>query len=188
MASFAAFYGRASFASPHTRARLRARSTCNPAAQARAELRLRWLGHHATRFRTDPCFRALMGIAARIFAARRVTDEAIVEALTSPDCTNRQVGARVGLHEETIRRIRTGELYPDVRPDLPRLPANRRRRNTMSCWNCVHRRVFYEERKDGKYSTRASVCCGIGLPDPGLHGPRFAKDCAIYLHENDVAA
>lgn len=98
---------------------------------------------------------------------RRFDDETIRDILLS-DESNVRAGVRYGCTRELIRQIRTGRLYGDVLPDIPRRRSQSR---TMVCTKCKHWEIDL---------------CGFGFPDPLEEGPGFAADCSMY--EREVAA
>lgn len=128
-----------------------------------------------------------MGTATRLPGAKSITEELIVQMLTETHLNHTQMAEKFnnGVHRETIRRIRHGLMYAEVRPDIPRWERPRRSFAATTCWNCVHVMPYYEKKKDGTPSTRLTVACGIGLPDPLVHGAKFARECAIFTHKED---
>lgn len=58
-------------------------------------------------------------MASRTFAAVEL-EVMVSEVLTTFSGTSREVGDRLGISASTVRNIRAGARYREVRPDLPR--------------------------------------------------------------------
>lgn len=114
---------------------------------------------------------------------RALTEDQVVQILTS-DARNSAIAREFGLTAETIRRVRQGQHYAEIRPDIPRWEPKPQASQGCSCWNCIHHRTYMVQRNDGSSSTERAVRCGIGLPDPLHHGPRFAAMCASFIHQD----
>ena len=79
------------------------------------------------------------------------------------------VGEPLGLHRETVRRVRFGLQWPDVLPGLPRLdPATA----GANCYLCCH----WSQGKD-------QGTCTLGIPEAATDGQLYARGCGAYLPE-----
>jgi hypothetical protein len=115
-----------------------------------------------------------------------ISEAIVIQVLSEPEFNDREMAKRVGIARATVQRIRTGDVYASVRPDLPRRPKKQRSFFTISCWNCIHHTSFQKPRKNGSTTTQAAVACGLGLPDPLEVGAYFARQCAAYKHHEDT--
>jgi hypothetical protein len=123
-------------------------------------------------------------MTATAIKRKEVTEKTVVEILTCRELSNTQMGRLLDLHPSTINRIRIGRMHGNIRPDIARWqPALHT--SKASCWSCQHVETYYETRPDGSSSSRPIVKCGIGLPDPLVHGPKFARDCSIFLNKEE---
>jgi hypothetical protein len=125
---------------------------------------------------------------SKLPGAKTITEETIVSVLTHYELNHMQMAKLLndGTHRETIRRIRVGEVYAHVRPDIPRWERPKRAYTTKSCWGCQHHRWYFEPRPDGSASTKKRVKCGLGFPDPLVHGAKFARECSTFLDKDDT--
>lgn len=94
---------------------------------------------------------------------RTLTEEQIVEILTSCE-TSTKLGRDLGRDPSTIRNIRNGYSYKDVRPDIPRIKSSEIPSETRFCCDCIH-------RLNGK--------CTMGFPE-SQRNAKFAQVCSIY--------
>jgi hypothetical protein len=113
--------------------------------------------------------------------ARVITEEMIVFILTNNHLDHQSVADQTGIHPSTVAKIRYGRMHGTIRPDVPRWEGLEK---GVSCWNCIHVKALYTPREDGSIPAHATIGCRIGLPDPLVHGAKFAVDCAAYLHKS----
>lgn len=85
--------------------------------------------------------------------------ELIEAALTGAD-NDSALARRFKVARSTIYKIRTGQMYADVLPDLPRTDQL-----AVTCEQCQH---WQQER------------CDLGFPDPLEMGVRFGRLCNLY--------
>ena len=97
------------------------------------------------------------------YASCKLTEEQVLYVLTSP-LTNIQVADELGVTTSTIQKIRTGDTWTHVFPDVPR-PGRGVKRVGPSCRDCVH------------YLRDA---CSLGFPEFNEIGPRAARYCVPY--------
>lgn len=90
---------------------------------------------------------------------RKLTLEQIYRALTERQIPNKAMAVELGVSHQCIQQIRSGAIWPDAFPELPRFSSRR------SCLKCKH----WDAGE-----------CAIGFPDPLEEGPRFAIDCDFY--------
>lgn len=72
------------------------------------------------------------------------------------------MGRRYGRSAEAIRKIRAGESYADVLPEIPR--RKRHDPNGVTCHQCLH------------WTNR----CHLGFPEPEQEGVTCAQDCGSF--------
>ena len=94
---------------------------------------------------------------------RTLTEAQIVKILTSCE-TSTKLGRDLGRNPSTIRSVRNGASYKDVRPDIPRVKSADIGSETRFCGDCIH-------RLNGQ--------CTMGFPE-SKRNPRFAQVCSIY--------
>ena len=110
----------------------------------------------------------------------KVSKKDIKLILTSAE-GHTQLGKKLGLSRETVRKIRCGTLYRDVLPHI-----ERREYRLALCHNCH----FYDHKKK---------VCDLGFPEaendvnlPGYDfretGLNYAKRCATYLPAGEQAS
>ena len=85
-------------------------------------------------------------------------DSAVRDILTSYHVGHSEMGRRYDRSHQTICQIRTGEVYRDRLPELPRWVTGR------SCEQCQH------------WAGR----CDLGFPDPLEEGLAFAQQCNCF--------
>lgn len=79
------------------------------------------------------------------------------------------VAEALGLHRETVRKIRFGIQWPDVLPGLPRLdPAA----SGANCYRCCH----WSQSPGDDPGT-----CTLGIPEAVTDGQLYARGCGAYL-------
>lgn len=89
----------------------------------------------------------------------KLTLEQVYRALTERQTPNKAMAAELGVSHQCVQQIRSGAIWPDAFPELPRFSSRR------SCLKCKH----WDAGE-----------CAIGFPDPLEEGPRFAIDCDFY--------
>lgn len=117
-------------------------------------------------------------------ANRILSEDLAIEFLTDTTLTNAQMAEKHGVALETVRRVRVGETYSEIRPDIPRW-TKRQRASRLSCWDCVHGIAGVKKRSANDTRTIPCVTCSLGFPDPQRYGAQFANQCSVYLHKND---
>jgi transcriptional regulator NrdR family protein len=109
---------------------------------------------------------------ARVHARRdagALTEDEVRLILTSTRSV-RDIAAELRVSRGTVLGVRRGDLHPQVAPELPRLPAQPRRRSCTSC-------RFWEPD--------AVRPCKEGWPDPETDGPGYANECDDYSPKRD---
>lgn len=102
---------------------------------------------------------------------RALTDRQVRLILMSPTRSLRSLADQLLVSRESVRKVRLGEFYADVLPELPRQRPGRRAEvvpvsmEGPSCWRC---------------SSWVDGACREGFPDPLEEGPGFAADCDLY--------
>lgn len=96
-------------------------------------------------------------------APRRLDTEAVRAILTEPTVSNRMMAIRFGIGQEFVRRIRCGESYRDVLPEIPR-PGSPGR---AVCTRCIQ---WHSDRRR----------CLLGFPDPHEESVLFAAECCCF--------
>jgi hypothetical protein len=97
------------------------------------------------------------------YASCKLTEEQVLFVLTSA-LTNRQVADELDVSPSTVQKIRQGETWTHVLPDVPR-PGRGVKRIGPSCRDCVH------------YLHDA---CSLGFPEFKEIGSRAARYCVPY--------
>ena len=86
----------------------------------------------------------------------------------SPLETHAAIADALGLHRETVRKIRFGIQWPDVLPGLPRLdPAT----IGANCYLCCHWRQAQGDDPGA---------CSLGIPEAATDGQLYARGCGAY--------
>lgn len=99
------------------------------------------------------------------YNGRKLSEDAIRTILTRTDLTMRQVADLYGVAPETAQKIRRGDSYSDVLPELPRIKRTQQERTTgPRCNECVH-------DLDGR--------CTLGFPER-IRSNAAAVVCAAY--------
>jgi hypothetical protein len=93
-----------------------------------------------------------------------LSDEAILDILSSHHISHSEMGRRHGRSHQAIAQIRYGQTHADHLPELPRWTTGR------SCEQCQH-------------WGNAEQPCRLGFPDPLEEGLRFAGDCNSFLEQ-----
>jgi hypothetical protein len=108
--------------------------------------------------------------------SHRTTEER--EALTlaileSPiEMSHREIGLRVGLQRETVRKIRYGMINNDILPDVPRLEPGALKR---TCTECIHfTRHAVRQRVEGERVGK----CDMGFAES--ENLTYARGCAAF--------
>jgi hypothetical protein len=91
----------------------------------------------------------------------------------SVDEDNGDLAKRLGVSRETVRMIRSSQMYANCCPDLPRLEPGTMRR---SCTHCLH---FIRERIRSSETIKRVGRCGLGLPE-AMIATKFARGCGAY--------
>ncbi len=90
---------------------------------------------------------------------RKLALEQVYRALTETQTPNKKMAAELGVSHQCIQQIRSGAIWTDCFPEIPRKVGRR------SCEKCRH----WDQGE-----------CAIGFPDPLEEGPSFAGDCDLY--------
>lgn len=90
---------------------------------------------------------------------RKLTLQQVHQVLTDLKTPSVALAAELGVSRQLIQQIRSGAVWGQVFPELPRIG------NLRSCLRCRH------------WSTGE---CAIGFPDPLEEGLGFAADCDFY--------
>jgi hypothetical protein len=98
-----------------------------------------------------------------VYNACKLTPEQVLYVLAS-DRTNRQLGEELGVNDSSIQKIRCGESYTHVHPEVPRPKAGARRKGP-TCEQCVH---LCNDR------------CSLSFPEFKHRSYRAAAVCAAY--------
>lgn len=85
-----------------------------------------------------------------------------------PEVLAQDAAANLGIHRTTFSRIRSGEMWRDVLPELPRFLLER---TTRSCHDCVH---WAEPKR------RGANPCGLGFPEPKRRGHEWGRLCSVF--------
>lgn len=94
--------------------------------------------------------------------------------LLSTEVNDHAAAEELGVSYQTIQQIRTGKMYLNTFPDLPR----RRTGNCYLCENMMQR--LEHDPADGRSKPTPSYRCGFEFPDFIEVGPAAARDCALY--------
>ena len=96
----------------------------------------------------------------------KLTDEIILDILT--DKSPRHVlSVRHGCSASTVGKVRRGELYPHVHPEIPRFKS-KSKIGKKTCTKCNH------------YTGNRENPCSLGHPDPIEEGLNFAFYCPSF--------
>lgn len=118
------------------------------------ECRFRW-----TEFNGDPPKKSGPGFTSE----NPFTEEDIREILVSPE-TSAALARKYKKSETSIGKIRRGELFADILPEIPRRKS--RKSSRASCYKCLH---------------CVEKACKLGWPDLAEDGPLVAaKYCNDY--------
>ena len=90
-------------------------------------------------------------------------DAATIKAIRESPDGRRKLAKQYGCSETMIRDIVSGKSYKDLLPEGFRAPPGP---DDPSCERC------------GYWQADA---CGMGFPDPAEEGPGFARDCSIFV-------
>lgn len=85
-----------------------------------------------------------------------LSEDDVREILTS-NRSHTEQAKRLGVHRNSVRKVRNGEMCRGMATDLPRWG--------IKCSACAH---WYHE------------ACGLGFPDPIQEGLDFARECSCY--------
>lgn len=101
---------------------------------------------------------------ARAGRVRMMQHEAVVRAILSrsPDVPHMVVAADLGIHRDTVRKVRYGLQWSNVLPDLERLDPDQA---GARCWACVQ---WTGDR------------CGLGIPECATEGHTWARGCGAF--------
>ena len=85
-----------------------------------------------------------------------------------PEVLVRDAAASLRIHQTTFSRIRSGEMWGDVLPEIPRLLPEQ---TVRTCHDCVH---WAEPKRPGANP------CSLGFPEPKRRGHEWARLCSVY--------
>jgi hypothetical protein len=106
--------------------------------------------------------------------AQTISPERVKWLLLSTEINDHAAAAELGVSYQTIQQIRTGKMYLNTFPDLPR-------RRTGNCYLCENMMKHLEhDVADGRSKPTPSYRCGFEFPDFAEEGPNAARDCALY--------
>ena len=106
----------------------------------------------------------------RATAEREAITRAVLESPAS--WTLQRVADHVGIHKDTVRRIRYGLMNADVALDLPRLSPETMRR---SCTGCTH----FTRHENRPHAEGAVIgTCDFEFPESA--DLAYARECASY--------
>ena len=83
----------------------------------------------------------------------------------SPVESHLAVSESVGIARDTVMRIRFGQIYADVLPELERLDPSKK---GAYCYRCIH------------WSRDGDGCCSLGIPEATNDGQLYARGCGAY--------
>jgi hypothetical protein len=104
---------------------------------------------------------------------RKLADrEAMVRAVLAFEETAlaADAAAELGIHRSTFIRIRMGQMWCEVLPELERLKPEQ---TTRACPACVH----WDQPKKAAETNP----CGIKIPECKSQGPGWARMCSAYM-------
>lgn len=84
----------------------------------------------------------------------------------SPVESHLAVAESLGIARDTVMRIRFGQLYADVLPELERLDPSKK---GAYCYRCTH---WGKKRVGGD--------CTLGIPEAAIEGSLYARGCGAY--------
>lgn len=96
------------------------------------------------------------------YNAAKLTDDQVLVVLTTPHLTMRQLADITGVSFSTIQKIRQGNAYTHVHPDIPR---SHKRTTGPRCVECVH-------------DHRGT--CSLEFPERVRNGEVAAVHCSAY--------
>ena len=103
---------------------------------------------------------------------RKLADrEAMVRAVLAfePTALAADAAAELGIHRSTFIRIRTGQVWCEVLPELERLKPEQTAR---ACPACVH----WDQPK-----VAGANPCDLDIPECRSQGPGWARLCSAYM-------
>jgi hypothetical protein len=92
-----------------------------------------------------------------------LSDEDLLLIFERRDLNNTQLGKLLGCTRESIRQVRSGQLFPDRLPHIPRWGGSQR--GCLTCDQCAHWLGY----------------CTLSFPEPGAEGLAFANECSAFL-------
>ena len=95
-----------------------------------------------------------------------LSDEQVVDVLTST-ASSAELARRFEMNASSIRSIRNGRYYKNVRPDLPRIKSSDVKPEPRFCCDCIHH--------IGKH-------CSMGFPEQ-KRSAKVAEVCNFYAEK-----
>lgn len=99
------------------------------------------------------------------YNAAKLTDDQVLMVLTTPHLTMRQLADITEVSFSTVQKIRQGNAYKHVHPNIPR---NHKRTTGPRCAECVH---YFKGN------------CSLSFPEHKANGEVAAVHCAAYARE-----
>jgi hypothetical protein len=110
---------------------------------------------------------AVKNIDRTKYNAAKLTDDQVYMVLTSPRLTMRQVADIVGVSFSTIQKIRRGESYTHLFPEIPR---DHKPTRGPRCTECIHDH---------------HGACSLEFPERRFNGEVAAVHCVAYITEEE---
>jgi hypothetical protein len=85
-----------------------------------------------------------------------------------PTATHLHIAEQTGISRETVRRVRVGQMWAKVAPELERMEPDQ---SSRQCRWCIH----WEPR-----AAAGRGCCGLGIPEPQTDGQTYARGCGAF--------
>ena len=105
----------------------------------------------------------------------------LVQTILEEPCEkgHQTIATQLGMHRETVRRIRFGYLWRDVLPEMERLEAGRGGLGRIrTCEHCTHWNPGrFDSMQHGVRLRRLGLCT---LDIPESQHPKFARGCGAF--------
>lgn len=108
------------------------------------------------------------------------TSESIVRSvLLSPiEQDHHSIAKSLGIRDEEVRKIRSGQLYPDTLPKLPRVEPEALGRRCTACLHFTQKKSRYIDVSETSLPKEAISPCTLGIPEAVY--VHYARGCGAF--------
>jgi hypothetical protein len=107
------------------------------------------------------------------------TERIIRSVLLAPiEQDNRSIAKAVGIKEQEVKSIRTGQLHAEVLPKLSRIEPTAFKRRCTECIHYIQKKTRYIDVSEISLPKEETSPCSIGIPEAVY--VRYARGCEAF--------